>query len=302
MIKKGGAAGLLLVLVLVLSCLGSGCAKGSGQSGQSGRSDKTEVKKMEAATEAADAGSVPALDRIRKKGVLRVGTTGDYPPMSYLNPDTYEYEGFDSELAEDLADALDVDIEYVKTSWPKLMEDTLDGKFDLAICGITVTDARKEEALMSEGYLGNGKTVLCRAEDASKYTSLEAINRPEVRVIENPGGLNEKFARENLPEANLIIHNENQEIPGLIASGKGDVMITEIAEAGYNVGQDSRLAAPLIYEPFTRGQIGMLMPEGSEDLLEYVNGFLEEEKESGRIDELADEYIYQYIEEKDKAA
>ena len=59
---------------------------------------------MEAATEAADAGSVPALDRIRKKGVLRVGTTGDYPPMSYLNPDTYEYEGFDSELAEDLAD------------------------------------------------------------------------------------------------------------------------------------------------------------------------------------------------------
>ena len=40
------------------------------------------------------------------------------------------------------------------------------------------------------------------------------------------------------------------------------------------------------------------MPKGSEDLLDYVNAFLEEEKESGRIDELAEEYIYRYIDEK----
>ena len=149
---------------------------------------------------------------------------------------------------------------------------------------------------MSVGYLGNGKTVLCRAEDADKYTSLEAINRPEVRVMENPGGLNEKFARENLPNATLIIHDVNQEIPGLIAAGEADVMITEIMEAGFYVGQDSRLAAPLIYEPFTQGQLGVLMPKGSEDLLAYVNDFLEEEIASGRIDELAEAYFYRYTE------
>ena len=149
---------------------------------------------------------------------------------------------------------------------------------------------------MSIGYLGNGKTVLCRAEDADKYTSLEAINRPEVRVMENPGGLNEKFARENLPNATIIIHNVNQEIPGLIAAGEADVMITEIMEAGFYVGQDSRLAAPLIYEPFTHGELGVLMPKGSEDLLAYVNAFLEEEIASGRINELAEEYIYRYTE------
>ncbi len=211
--------------------------------------------------------------------------------------------GFDAALAEDLAASLGVKTEYVKTSWPTLMEDTLAGKFDLAICGITITDARKEQALMSEGYLENGKTVLCRAEDAEKYTSLEAINHPEVRVMENPGGLNEKFARENLPDATLIIHEINQEIPGLVASGKADVMITEIMEAGYYVGQDERLAAPLIYEPFTNGQLGVLMPKGSEDLLSYVNEFLEEEKETGRIDELAEEYIYRYVrQETDEAA
>ena len=145
---------------------------------------------------------------------------------------------------------------------------------------------------MSDGYLGNGKTVLCRAEDANIYTSLEAINRPEVRVMENPGGLNEKFARENLPEAELIIHDVNEEIPGLIAQGEADVMITEILEAGYYCAKDDRLAAPLINDPFTRGQLGVLLPKGNEELLDYVNTFIAKERESGRLEELAQHYIY----------
>ena len=99
------------------------------------------------------------LETILSRGVLRVGTAGDYQPMSYLDPSSGRYVGFDAELAEDLAAALNVELEYVKTSWPTLMEDTLTGKFDLAICGITVTEARQEQALMSIGYLENGKTA-----------------------------------------------------------------------------------------------------------------------------------------------
>lgn len=273
-----------------------------------------EVKKTGAAENPADdssdgkaaaggstsADNAPAADRlseIKKRGTLLVGATGDYRPMSYREPDTGEYWGFDAELAEDLADSLGVELEYVPTSWPTLMEDTLAGKFDLAVCGITITEARKEQALMSEGYLVNGKTILCKTEDAGKYTDLESINRPEVRVMVNPGGLNEKFAKENLPQATLIIHDVNQDIPALVAGGEADIMITEIMEAGYYVGRDERLAAPLIYKPFTNGELGVLMPKGSEDLLEYVNTFLDEEKRSGRLDDLADEYIYQHREE-----
>ena len=122
---------------------------------------------------------------------------------------------------------------------------------------------------MSEGYMINGKTILCCKEDAEKYTSLEAINNPEVRVMVNPGSLNEKFACENLKDVTLIIHDVNQEIPSLIATGEADIMITEVAEAGYYVRKDARLAAPLYLEPFTDGQIGIFMPKGSEDLLNY---------------------------------
>ena len=229
---------------------------------------------------------------ILKSGVLRVGTTGDYRPMSYPDPETGKYEGFDAALAQDLAAELGVGLEYVRTSWPTLTEDALAGRFDLALCGITVTGERKRLALMSDGYLVTGRTVLCRAEDADRFTSLEAIDRPEVRVVENPGGLNERFARERLPHAALIIHAVNQEIPGLVAAGEADVMITETVEAGFYAGLDSRLAAPLIRAPFDRGEFGALIPKGGEELLAYVNGFIGREKSSGRIDELAMKYVF----------
>ena len=227
-----------------------------------------------------------ALRAVKERGVLRVGATGDYKPMSFRDPATGRYRGFDAALAEDLARKLGVRLEYVHTSWPTLMRDTLDRKFDLAICGITITPERKKRALMSDGYLGNGKTVLCRAEDASKYTTLAAIDRPGVRVMENPGGLNEKFARKHLPRATLVIHPVNEEIPGLIAAGKADVMITEIIEAAYYCSLDRRLAAPLLDKPFTRGELGALLPPGNESLREYVNGFIDRAKRSGRLDAL----------------
>ena len=227
-----------------------------------------------------------------------VGATGDYPPLSYLNPETGRYEGLDADLSETFAKELGVKVRYTATTWPTINTDVLDAaRFDIANCGITITEKRLETLDMSDGYLENGKTIICRKEDSSRFTSLEALNQEGVRVMVNPGGLNEKFARENLPDATLIIHEINQEIPGLVASGKADVMITEIMEAGYYVGQDERLAAPLIYEPFTQGQLGVLMPKGSEELLDYVNEFLEEEKMTDRIDELAEEYIYRYVQE-----
>jgi cyclohexadienyl dehydratase len=163
-------------------------------------------------------------------------------------------------------------------------------KFDLAIGGITITDARKETMLMSEGYLANGKTILCRTTDADRFKSLEDIDKPEVRVMVNPGGLNEKFALQNLTHATIIVHQKNEEIPSFVAEGEADVMITEITEAPYYVQTDSRLAAPLIDAPFTHGEIGVLMQKDQEDLLEMVNIVIRQMKKDGSLRRLHEKY------------
>ena len=233
---------------------------------------------------------------IVERGTLIVGTTGDYRPLSFYEPATGDYWGFGIEVAQEIANDLGVKIVFVRTSWPTLTADVLAEPqlFDLAIGGITITDARCETMLMSEGYLANGKTILCRSADNGRYQSLADIDMPDVRVMVNPGGLNEKFANEHLTHASIIVHQRNEEIPMLIAEGKADVMITEITEAPYYVQSDARLTAPLLNKPFTHGEIGVLMQKGQDDLLQRVNGTIQRMKSDGTLRRLHEKYGLMY--------
>lgn len=233
----------------------------------------------------------PTIERIKKNEVLVVGTTGDYHPLTFLEQDG-SYSGFGIEIAEVIAKELGVGIRFVQTSWPTLTADVLDDpqKFDFAIGGITITDKRLETMLMSDGYLANGKTILCRQTDANKFKSLEDIDKPEVKVMVNPGGTNELLAKEKLTNSTIIVHQNNLEIPHLIAEGVADIMITEITEAPYYTSIDERLAAPLIDKPFTKGFIGVLMRKGQEDLMKTVNKVIERMKKDGSLKKLHEKY------------
>ena len=249
----------------------------------------------------------PTIQRITERGKLLVGTTGDYRPLSYREADG-NYWGFGIEMAEKIAERIGVGIEFVQTSWPTLTADVQvePQTFDLAIGGITITDTRKETMMMSDGYLCNGKTILCRADEADRFQSLADIDKPEVRVMVNPGGLNEKFANENLPHATIIVYQKNEEIPNQVAEGNADVMITEITEAPWYVQRSAlplgssknapRLAAPLLNTPFTHGEIGVLMRKGQDDLLALVNAVIAQMKADGTLRQIHEKYglVYAY--------
>ena len=232
-----------------------------------------------------------SLEAIKSSGKLLVGTTGDYKPMSYLNKETGKYEGFDAEMAASLAKKLGVELVYVPTTWKTLQADTLADKFDVAICGITVTDARKEVMAMSDPYLTFGKTVLVTKSKEAQFKSLDDVNQPSVRVMYNPGGTNEKFAKESTPKAQLIMHEHNAEIPGLVGEGKADVMITETMEAVRYVKDNPKVAAPLVDKPFTENHFGVLMKKDYPDLLKAVNDWMAGIKADGTMDKWEKQYI-----------
>ena len=210
-------------------------------------------------------GKVAKVAEILDRGTILFGTTGDYRPLSFCEPDG-TYWGFGIEVAKEIAKRIGVGVEFKKTSWPTLTADVLAEPqlFDLAIGGITITDTRRETMLMSDGYLANGKTILCRASEADRYKSLADI--------------------------------KNEEIPTLVAEGAADVMITEITEAPYYVQTDTRLAAPLLNAPFTHGEIGVLMQKGQEDLLQMVNNVIRQMKSDGSLRKLHEKYglVYAY--------
>ena len=223
--------------------------------------------------------------------ILKIGTCGDYKPVTFLNKTTGEYEGLEIELIEIYAKEKNYSIEYIKTTWSTLMNDTLENKFDLAIGGITITENRLQNCIMSIGYLKTGKTFLMRKEDINKYKSISDVNKNNVRVMINPGGTNEKFAKENLTNANLIIHNINEEIPEKISKNEADIMVTEIMEGLIYVNEINNLDVPLYKNPFTDEDIGILMKKDKNILMNEINKWLKIKIEDGTIDNLKKKYI-----------
>lgn len=173
------------------------------------------------------------LDDIIKRGSLRVGMTGDYLPFTYLDKDTQKFRGFDVDMAEALGKALGVKVEFVHTAWPQLMKDFEADNFDIAMGGVSITLDRQKKGLFSAPIMREGKTPIARCADKGKYETIADIDKAGTRVIVNPGGTNERFARANVRNAEVKLHNDNVTIFDEIAKGNADLMMTDSSETRY---------------------------------------------------------------------
>lgn len=230
------------------------------------------------------------LNQILDTKVLRVGTPGDYRPFAIKTDGGYS--GHDIDVIETMAKELGVKIEYVPTSWPNLVKDLQGDKFDVAVGGITRNVNRMRLFDMLPGYAPFGKVALVRAADKAKFTSVDAMNQPGVRVIKNPGGTNETYVLANLKAAQVSTHDKNAEIPALIAEGKGDVMITETYEALHYARVDTRLHAAFVDAPLTpKNYLGFMVPTDDADytrVMGFVWGLMESR---GAIKQAADKWL-----------
>ncbi|MFM8617192.1 MAG: transporter substrate-binding domain-containing protein, partial [Opitutaceae bacterium] len=216
---------------------------------------------------------------LRQAGVLRVGLTGDYAPFSEERAG--ELRGFDVALAREFAAMLGGRVTFVRTTWSRLMEDLLAGRFDFAAGGISVTPERRGRADFGPTLLVDGKTPIARCADRGRFGTLEEINRPDVRVIVNPGGTNERFAREHLPRASLRVFPDNRLIFAEILAGRADVMVTDAVEVRLQVARQPGLCGTRA-EPFTRFEKAWMFPRGAEVAAE-AEGWLTPRIESGEI-------------------
>jgi cyclohexadienyl dehydratase len=173
------------------------------------------------------------LDEIMKRGTLRVGMTGDYLPFTYFDKATSNFRGFDVDMAEALGKVLGVKIEYVQTAWPGLAGDFEADRFDIAMGGISITPERRNKGMFSTPVMREGKTPIARCTDKGKYETIGDIDKPGTRIIVNPGGTNERFARANIKQAEIKIYADNVSIFDEIAKGNADLMMTDSSETRY---------------------------------------------------------------------
>lgn len=221
----------------------------------------------------ADAAASSTLDTVRDRKTLRVCTTGDYRPFSYLNPKTKKRSGIDVAMARSLADSLGVKIEWVPTTWKDLMPDFRE-KCDIGLGGVSISTDRAQEASFSDPVLTEGKTPITLCRNVSKYDTVAEINQPGVRSITPEGGTNEEFAREHYPKGEIKVWGNNNTIFDEIIAGNADVMTTDASETVWVAKTHPQLCAVHPKKPFNFSQKGYLLPRGDVAWREYVNTWL----------------------------
>ena len=222
--------------------------------------------------------SMPALARIKASGALRIGMTGDYAPFG--SDAGGVLTGSDVALALALAKSLDAQPRFVRTSWPTLMRDFRDGRFDIAVGGVSVTPERAQQATFSRAYHHGGKTPIVRCGTQAQFDTLAEIDQPAVRVIVNPGGTNESFARERLAHAQLRVHPDNRSIFDELLAGRADVMVTDDVEVELQTRRRGGLCRATTVT-FTQGDKAILMPR-DKPFNASVDGWLAKQVRTGQ--------------------
>ncbi len=223
------------------------------------------------------------LSQIEKSGKLRIGLTGDYPPLSYLN-DSGQFSGFDVDMSRNFVNYLSektgvkIKVQYVRTTWSEIQNDLKSGKFDIAMGGVTFTKKRASQFLLSNPVLANGKIALTTLENSDKYGSLKAIDKSNVFVVENIGGTNESFAKKNLKSANIILLKNNLDTFKYLQDGKATVMITDLIEGKYRQKETKHSKVPLVVanldKPFTTSSKVYMVNMNDKGLLKQINRWL----------------------------
>lgn len=228
---------------------------------------------------AAPASAQSVLDTILARGAVRVGLTGDYRPFS-IKDAAGKFEGLDVDMAESLARGLGVKLEIVPTTWPTLMADLHAQKYDIGMGGISVTLERAKTAMFSAPVMRTGKAPIARCTDQGRFTTLADIDRPGVRVITNPGGTNDRFARANVKQAEVIVFPNNAAIFDEIVAGRADVMMTDAVEARLQQKLRPELCAINPDKPFDFSELAYLLPRDPA-LKAWVDQWLHLQVETG---------------------
>jgi polar amino acid transport system substrate-binding protein len=151
---------LALTLLAATALALSSCGEDEPAASNSSQPDEDGVC---ASTDAAD----DLLAQICEEGTITVSTDAKYPPQSSLNRRTGEFEGFDIDVATEIANRLGVDIAWQEPSWDLITAGSWNGRWDMSVGSMTPTNDRQEVLHFTEPYYFTPAVVVVHADNTS---------------------------------------------------------------------------------------------------------------------------------------
>ena len=291
------AVGLVAPLVLLASCGGE----------DDGATDEPDGGDTSSSAEAAGEGvcaqgdATDLLAEICEKGTLTVSTDPAYPPQSSLNEQTGEYEGFDIDVATEIANRLGVDVAWEAPAWDVITAGSWNGRWDTTVGSMTPTNDRQEVLYFTEPYNYTPAVVVVPADDDVVSDLSTDLDGKKIGVCSGctyDQFLNKELAIEGF-DFDFVI--DDAEISGYdtdttalqdLANGRLDAVITSVTTAqGYiDAGNPVKIVGdPVFYEPLAVGFDKSSDPS-SESLYEAVDAIVADMHEDGTLTAMSEEW------------
>ena len=228
------------------------------------------------------------LDKILSSGVLKVGTTGDWDPMTIKDPATNKYKGFDIDVMNELAKDMGVKIEFVPAEWKTIVSGITSERYDIST-SVTKTPKRAEVAGFTDTYYKYGTVPLVLKKNLSKFSTWDSLNNSSVTIATTLGTSQEEKAKEFFPKSKL----NSVEAPARdfqeVLAGRADGNITSSTEANKLVIKYPQLAIVPDGEK-NPAFLAMMVPKGDNKWNSYVNDWIKKKKSSGFFAQLLAKY------------
>ena len=224
-----------------------------------------------------------ALTRIVENGVIRVGMTGEQPPLTMISRDG-EFLGLDVALMRVLAQNMGVEARFVKLPFNRLLDALTAGDVDVVMSGMTITPARVERVAFVGPYFTSGKALLTRTAELAAVEIAEDLNRPELRIAALAGSTSEDFARAMLPKSKLTTPDRLDEAVRMVLSGKVDALVADRETCSFAVLRHPGEGLITSSATFTLEPMGIAVPLDQPHLASLIQSYLTALSERGAIE------------------
>ena len=228
------------------------------------------------------------LNQILASGELKVGTTGDWDPMTMKDPATNKYKGFDIDVMNQLAKDMGVKITFVPTEWKTIVSGITAGRYDIST-SVTKTPKRAEVAGFTMSYYKYGTVPLVLKDNLKKFPTWESLNDKDVTIATTLGTSQEEKAKEFFPKSKLkSVESPARDFQEVLA-GRADGNITSSTEANKLIITYPQLA---IVPDGEKNPAFLAMMVNKDDKVwnDYVNKWIKNKKASGFFKDLLTKY------------
>lgn len=232
------------------------------------------------------------VDSIQKKGKLVLGTSADFPPFEWvvLKEGKEEIIGVDIELAQKIADELDVELEVRNMGFDTLIQSVKAGRIDIALAGLNQTEERAKQIDFSTPYYQGESYILIPKEHENKIKSLEDLKG--LKVGAQKATIQEGYLVDSDIEMNIISMQKNDVLIEALKTGQLDAVLMDGVTAGEFLRKDSEVITKA-NQAISNSGAGQsaVVAKGNETLLEVVNKVIEQSKEKDEINQAIEKYL-----------